>query len=73
MVLQLCFALCEENHILHLNLFYILTVQLTSFSISSMIVSFAVFNFNISVDPVAAPATPGVEVLHGKKSEVAVG
>ncbi len=33
-------------------------------------VSFAVFNFNISV---AAPVTPGVKELHGKKSEVAVG
>jgi hypothetical protein len=36
-----------------------------------MIVSFTVFNFNISVDPVAVPVTPGVKELHGKKSEVA--
>ncbi len=64
MVLQLCFALCEENHIVrHLNLFYILTVQLTSFSISSMIVSFTVLNFNISVDPIVTFSISSMSAL----------
>ncbi len=47
----------------HLNLFYILTVQLTSFSISSMTVNFTVLNFNISVDPVVTFSISSMSAL----------
>ncbi len=47
----------------HLNLFYILTVQLTSISISSMIVNFAALNFNISVDPVVTISITSMSAL----------